>query len=245
MSHLELELEIQRCVDGQLSEADQQALLRRIQALPDGWRHLALAYLENQLWSQTIQKTEPITPASPKPAAANATPLAATSSGHAPAGRRNSVGVWGKVVSSMAAGVMAGVILHGQMGTDGPGVSGTNGAASVAARDGFPFEPTGSSSSPASAGGTTARSVQVTTVDGSGLGGARVGITTPAPAHHAGANAAAQTTQPTLVSDELRKELQRSGYAIEEGQLYYSIPLPDGRHYIVPVNSVRVRNAIQ
>ena len=244
MSHLELELEIQRCVDGQLSEADQQALLRRIQALPDGWRHLALAYLENQLWSQTIQKTEPITPASPKPAAANATPLAATSSGHAPAGRRNSVGVWGKVVSSMAAGVMAGVILHGQMGTDGPGVSDRSGGASVAARDGFPFEATGSAPSTASPGETTSRSVQVTTVDGSGLGGARIGVTKPAPAHHAGANAAA-AAQPTLVSEDLRKELQQSGYAIEEGQLYYSIPLPDGRHDIVPVNSVRVRNAIQ
>lgn len=243
MSHLELELEIQRCVDGQLSEADQQALLRRIQSLPDGWRHLALAYLENQLWSQTIQKTESITPTSPKPATADAIPLAATSSERAPAGRRNSVGVWGKVVSSMAAGVMAGVILHGQMGTDGPGVSGTSGAANVAARDGFPFESTGLAPSPA--GETTARSVSVTTVDRSGQGGARVGVTTPVPAHHAGANAAAQAARPTLVSDELRKELQRSGYAIEEGQSYYSIPLPDGRHYIVPVNSVRVRNAIQ
>lgn len=43
---------LQRCVDGELSEADQQALLRQLDHSPTGWRELALAFLEHQLWSQ-------------------------------------------------------------------------------------------------------------------------------------------------------------------------------------------------
>lgn len=43
---------LQRCVDGELSEADQQALLRQLDRSPTGWRELALAFLEHQLWSQ-------------------------------------------------------------------------------------------------------------------------------------------------------------------------------------------------
>ncbi len=91
-----------------LSEADQRtAPPPHPVALPDGWRHLALSrYLENQLWSQTIQKTESIRRRA-RSRRLQPTPLAATSFERALAGRRNSVSVWGEVVGSMAAGVMA------------------------------------------------------------------------------------------------------------------------------------------
>jgi hypothetical protein len=104
MSDLDLELQIQRCVDGQLPEADQQILLRRLEASKDGWRRLSLAYVENQCWCQTIQK------ATPRPvAAALPTPR-----------RRTAPAMWVKVAASMAAGVMGAVVLQQQF-VRGPG----------------------------------------------------------------------------------------------------------------------------
>jgi len=44
---------LQRCADGELSEAEQQALLRQLDRSPTGWRELALAFIEHQLWTQT------------------------------------------------------------------------------------------------------------------------------------------------------------------------------------------------
>ncbi len=49
------ELTRQRCIDGELSEAEQQALLRQLERNPAGWRELALGFLEHQLWSQAGQ----------------------------------------------------------------------------------------------------------------------------------------------------------------------------------------------
>jgi len=42
------ELELQRCVDGELPPLERRALLKRIDAVQDGWKSLALAFLENQ-----------------------------------------------------------------------------------------------------------------------------------------------------------------------------------------------------
>jgi hypothetical protein len=46
------QLEIQRCVDGELGDDQQRALLTRLEGTPDGWRILALAYVENQVWGE-------------------------------------------------------------------------------------------------------------------------------------------------------------------------------------------------
>jgi hypothetical protein len=46
------ELEIQRCVDGELSDDQQRALLTRLEGTPDGWRLLALAFVEYQVWGE-------------------------------------------------------------------------------------------------------------------------------------------------------------------------------------------------
>ena len=44
------ELLIQKCVDGELDVAAQQELLSSLDELPDGWKVLALAYVEEQAW---------------------------------------------------------------------------------------------------------------------------------------------------------------------------------------------------
>lgn len=47
-----LEQAVQRCVDGEMSETEQQDFLRSLDQSPSGWRNLALAFVEHQLWSQ-------------------------------------------------------------------------------------------------------------------------------------------------------------------------------------------------
>jgi anti-sigma factor RsiW len=51
MTHILDELTLQRCIDGELSEAEQQALLRQLERNPAGWREVALGFMEHQLWS--------------------------------------------------------------------------------------------------------------------------------------------------------------------------------------------------
>ena len=55
---------LQRCVDGEMSETEQQEFLRSLDRTPSGWRDLALAYVEQQLWSQAgrawIDEPEPV-----------------------------------------------------------------------------------------------------------------------------------------------------------------------------------------
>ncbi len=52
MTHILDEQTLQRCVDGELSAAEQQALLRQLERSPAGWREVALAFIEHQLWAQ-------------------------------------------------------------------------------------------------------------------------------------------------------------------------------------------------
>jgi len=46
--------ELDRLVVGQMSQADQQALLRRLEEQPEGWRRCALAFLEAQCWKREM-----------------------------------------------------------------------------------------------------------------------------------------------------------------------------------------------
>lgn len=54
MDHRSTEMAVQRCVDGEMSETEQQEFLRSLDQSPStsGWRDLALAFVEHQLWSQ-------------------------------------------------------------------------------------------------------------------------------------------------------------------------------------------------
>ena len=73
MTHFLDERTLQRCLDGELSEDEQHALLRQLDRSPDGWRVVALAFFEHQLWTQAGRDYiyEPpapvVAPADPEP----------------------------------------------------------------------------------------------------------------------------------------------------------------------------------
>ena len=45
------ELQLQRLVDGELNETECRRLLARLDGVPNEWRRVALAYVEQQLWA--------------------------------------------------------------------------------------------------------------------------------------------------------------------------------------------------
>ncbi len=51
------ELQIQKCVDGELDVAAQQELLAMLDEMADGWKVLALAYVEEQAWCGSFDET--------------------------------------------------------------------------------------------------------------------------------------------------------------------------------------------
>lgn len=66
------ELKIQKCVDGELSDAEQRVFLATIDATDDGWRALALAYVEEQTWNSVLSvppatKDHPVEPSVRRP----------------------------------------------------------------------------------------------------------------------------------------------------------------------------------
>ena len=52
MTHFLDEQTLQRWIDGELGEAEQHQLLRQLEQNRDGWRAVALAFMEHQLWTQ-------------------------------------------------------------------------------------------------------------------------------------------------------------------------------------------------
>lgn len=64
--------ELDRLVDGQLTDPQRRDVLTRLEEEPDGWRRCALAFLEAQSWKEALgvlagRSSEPVAPASPAP----------------------------------------------------------------------------------------------------------------------------------------------------------------------------------
>jgi len=62
-------IQIDRLVDGQLTEPQRRRLLTRLDHQPDGWRRCALAFLEAQSWREALgPMVRPESPVSVAPA---------------------------------------------------------------------------------------------------------------------------------------------------------------------------------
>ncbi len=58
MINEEEELLIQKCVDGELNVTDQQQLLIELDDVAGGWKFLALAFIEEQAWSDSFAQAD-------------------------------------------------------------------------------------------------------------------------------------------------------------------------------------------
>ena len=99
----ELQRELDRLVDGELSPVRQRELLLRLEQLEQGWKRCALAFLEAQAWQHELQNfsgDEPEAPDQPAASRASATDSAEARPSEATANRRPG---WLLTVLSMAA----------------------------------------------------------------------------------------------------------------------------------------------
>lgn len=228
---------LDRCVDGELSAAEQSALLRRLDETPEGWRKLALAFLEHQAWARGCM-TAPL-----PPAIADAPAALLTEPAMLPA----VPSVWNRWWPTIAvAGFLLGITLRpwlplGAQSTSRPDRS----RATLGSL--FPGPPRESEPGPThqlAASDTTAETTE--RLPRTVVKNLRVGVPTKDGLYEVSYPVLDATADPKEEPRELLpapviERLRTLGYAVEQQRHLYTTPLQDGRSLLVPVDTVHVR----
>lgn len=240
MSELEiLQTEIDCLVDGEASAAEQQSLLRRLDETDDGWRRLALGFVEAQAWGTELRSlSESAEPQSVSPVAD--TPAAP------PLQTSRSPG-WVTVALTAAVmlvvGLLAGMELRvnpvpeGGLIADSTGQSqsGEEGETSEN-EDGFPIPPR--ELGPGNAEPQT-EFVELVLNEEPGL--AR---TVSVPIHSNGNLDRVLNASESILSPGLREFLDNRGHQLFEERGLIPVELPDGRLAVIPVRQVQLRHML-
>ena len=216
----EIGRDIERLIDGELNDAEQQQLLRAFDAQPDTWRAVALGFVEAQWVRSELAGWNPTTVAAPT--AQTSTSLSSPAAG---------LGRASQVMTALAALVATFAI-------------------GIAARHWWPAktaDPTGGSivnTDPRSVGPHIGRPVDEPTPLQVQRAGAprdetalrRVNLPL-IPAERVDPRSLYNAP---AITPELKAALQRMGHVVHEERRFYSVELKDGRRVLVPVNEIRV-----
>lgn len=216
-------LQLDRLVDGELSEAERRALLLAADREPDGWRRIALAFLESATLRRELAAL--FTPTSLTPPAANVRSSAAAL----------------RVVWLQAAVLLAGCTLAFGLGR----WSRTQGQPMAA--DPLPIQRTFSTDRErdhllADAGSETAPHQTLRLVFDNGPDGSPQVVDVPVVEGFAG-DPLEFLHGPPVISPELQRALLRAGRRVHEQRELLEVQLSDGRRGVVPVSNVLVENA--
>lgn len=207
------DLDLQRLIDGELSEQEQQSLLSALDAADD-WRRVALAFVEQQVWSQTWDEV-PIEPASVR----GVMPL------RAPRERRLD---W--LALALTTVIAAGIGFFAGDQTNEP----------VTEREMSVAGATGSDAAPGAVAITTPQPVMNVELVSSDPEAAEP-LTIPV--YDASVADFGFWDETPLIPDDLQEQLFRQGYDIHQAREFYRIPLDDGSEIALPVDTVHVRYA--
>lgn len=229
--------QLDRLVDGELSEPQRRDLLSGLDREPEGWRRCALAFLEGQSWREAMrsmtgaasshaQSSNPTTPpVRPRSWLARHSTLLATAASFIVALVTSSI-VWPIVYQYQGLAPtlpLAGVSGEGQTGRpgDSPPV--------IASWAGQPARQTAESHGPwrmvtVSVPGPqgTPQPIQLPAVEQDGWNGKWLGNLT-------------QSLPPELV-----QALRQSGRQVQQSRQLLSVPMEDGRRLVVPVDRVEI-----
>ena len=233
--------QLERLVDGEISEAERRALLVRLDDEPEGWRQCALAFLEAQCFREALA---PLGRSEGRAEVEATEPGAKVSAG---AGAR--AGAWRRSprlqvmikALAMAASFMVALGLgwwwHGEGAAPQVAQSGTS-------ANGSPTDPTKRDQFPAAAmagspaaDGSPWRMVTLS-VPGTEPG-QRQAIRVPAVERNA-IDGAWLNGLPGLPPDVLQA-LRRTGHQVQQSRQLVPVPLEDGRRLVVPVDQFEVR----
>lgn len=236
MTHILDELTLQRCVDGELSEAEQHALLRQLERHPAAWREVALGFMEHQLWSMAGHdwihepippQVAPQIPESPprriqgawwRNTALVASTLLAIGLGYVGGSRS----FWSRPSGSPSVGPE--IALGSSIPNRSNGLASTQGAEPVSHSNHRAHRPT--MQVQLISNGSESEPISLPVYDAADLPEFGDWMT------------------PRLSAEE-RQHLEDQGFQVHEEPLFYSVPMDNNRQLVVPINTVHVRQHVQ
>jgi anti-sigma factor RsiW len=222
MTHILDELTLQRCIDGELSEAEQQALLRQLERNPAGWREVALGFMEHQLWSSAGHAWVH-DPTAPQVLSREVTPART----HADWLRNTAL--MASTLLAIGLGYVGGSRSFWSSPSTSPVVQGSSHSGpSLGAATAMVSHQNDQSLAPEliEPPSAASNSAVVPTYDAELL------------------RQYGDRLMPRL-SVEDRQHLKDQGYQIREEPSYYTVPIDNNRRLVVPVNTVHVRQQLQ
>lgn len=242
--------EIDRLVDGELAESEQRSLLERLEDTPDGWRQLALAYVEASVWRNHFSAIEI--------ASDNTTSLTCVAQSSARTSVDDGRSISVRTIRSSRTGtnrtffaVMV-MIVFGLGVWFGKSRSDSQGQPMPIADNSVPHE-TGTtgpqslrSESPTSATDSASppipESVQVVYSDGQSdvLRVLDVPLSAAIPLRSTDQLNQLWSHRESAIPAELRSELEKAGHQIHESRDFWPAQLPDGRPVVIPVSQIHV-----
>lgn len=230
MNAQQLEQTVWRCVDGEMTDAQQRAFLADLDQAADGWRQLALVLLEDRVWKDACRE-----PSSAQALQTQPQPTLVRRPSRRPI-IGNFVLVAGMLIAvglAFAAGrrstlpVDPRASLIAEQSTPAVGSEGTN-----------PLVSTSSAPEGDAAGADQLPPPRLNLEFVSRQGQSEV-IPVPIYPRQEWDRLSSASREP--LPQFVRDALTRSGYRVDEGQQLLTVPLNRGRHLALPVNTLRVR----
>lgn len=241
MSELEiLQSEIDRLIDGEATAAEQQLLLRRLDESDDGWRRLALGFVEAQTWGTELRSlTESAETQTMSPAVDTVPAETQLQTSRSPG--------WITVALTAAVMLVAGLLAGMELGVDpapqgdqiadstGQSPSGETGEPSEN-KDGFPIPP-----NELGPGNAEPQTEFVELVLNEEPGRAR---TVSVPIHSDGNLDRVLNASESILSPGVHELLDNRGHQLFEERGLIPVELPDGRLAVIPVRQVQLRHML-
>jgi hypothetical protein len=243
----DVERDLERMIDGELSFSEQRSLLNRLEVLPDGWRRLALGLLEEQAFHREFQQISPrLSPASPV-ATVPSPPMASP----------RQLRQWLKrvVLGAVCAGCLAaGMQIEQVRSRNGAPAENVPLASieqtSIPSAEEPVAGPMGEKSASVSAQASDKLRAQNEAAQSSAdemtphqtLKVVFADWPTPieVPVVETTDDEANDLLAQSAVSEDLRREWESAGYVIYEDRRYVPVPLSDGRQGIAPISEIVV-----
>ena len=248
--------EIDRLVDGELSEEQQRSLLQRLENSPAGWRELALAYVEASVWKDQFSQGTPN--AVPNTAALLPAPAESLTVNRATADQTPALhpGTHQQATLASTFAVVAVLLVFGlgiwlgrtqiEIPSRPSQIADHAEAPRTNAADAQPqHQPDESTTTVAqNADPPFPKTVQFIYSDGQSdvLRVVDVPISTSVAGGSSQQLDEFWNRPESAIPAELRAELEKSGHQIHESRDFWPAQLPDGRAVVIPVSQVHVAN---
>jgi len=258
--------QIERLVDGELTQAERRSVLMKLDQDGEGWRRLALAFLESQALREGLRRpVRTLSPASVAPV--SIARVTASAEAVTPASSRTSsksMAPMGRSLQWIAAMTICCAVMFGLGRWSGSGSNESIVAASLPSQP-LTLQPLTSQPQPsppvtyqadndvppavneqqmvAAAGPVSSHQQQTLRLElNDAQGGAAQTVDVPV-VENSGLRAEDLLNAPPVVSDAVQRSLLKHGHRIYEQRHLYEVTLEDGRRGIVPVSDVFVENA--